>query len=60
MVVLRVFSLVYSAFRILIGTENVIKIILMLSGCRFRSAFIFDAFCSLRMKLKKKSKYSKL
>ena len=44
LVVLRVFSLVYNAFRISIETEDVVKIILMLSGCRFRKAFIFDAF----------------
>ena len=42
--VLRVFSLVYNAFRIPIETEDVVKIILMLSGCRFRRAFIFLMF----------------
>lgn len=42
--VLRVFSLVYNAFRISIETEDVIKITLMLPGCRFRKVFIFDAF----------------
>ena len=38
------FSVVYNAFRIPIETEDVVKIILMLSGCRFRRAFVFDAF----------------
>ena len=42
--VLGVLSLVYDVFRITIETEDVVKTILMLSGCRFRGAFIFDAF----------------
>ena len=42
--VLGVLSLVYNVFRIPIETEDVVKTILMLSGCRFRRAFIFDAF----------------
>ena len=37
-------SLVYNVFRIPIETEDVVKTMLMLSGCRFRGAFIFDAF----------------
>ena len=45
LVVLRVLSLVYNAFRILIETEDVVKSILMLPGYRFcRALFIFDAF----------------
>ena len=44
LVVLRVLSLVYNAFRIPIETEDVVKSILMLPGHRFCRAFIFDAF----------------
>ena len=42
--VLGVLSLVYDAFRIAVETEDVVKTVLMLCGCRFCSAFIFDAF----------------
>ena len=42
--VLQVLSFVYDAFRIPVETEDVVKTVLMLCGCRFCSAFIFNAF----------------
>ena len=42
--VLGVLSLVYDAFRIPVETEDVVKTVFMLCGCRFCSAFIFKAF----------------
>lgn len=42
--VLGVFSLVYNALRITVETKDVVKTILMLCGCRFCRAFIFDEF----------------
>ena len=44
LVVLGVLSFVYNAFRIPIEAEHVVKTILMLCGCRFCGAFIFNAF----------------
>ena len=42
--VLGVLRLVYSAFRIPVKTEDVVKHVLILCGCSFCKAFIFDAF----------------
>ena len=42
--VLGVLSLVYDAFRTPVETEDIVKTVLMLCGCRFCSAFIFNAF----------------
>ena len=46
--VLGVRLLFYSAFRIPVKTEDVVKHVLMLCGCRFCREFIL---CSIRMKL---------
>ena len=35
---------VISGFRIPVETEDVVKTVLVLCGCRFCSAFIFNAF----------------
>ena len=39
-----VLRFVYIAFRIPVKTEDVVKFALMLCGCRFCRAFIFDTF----------------
>ena len=42
--VLGVLSFVYSAFRIPVKTEDVMKHVLIICGCRFCRAFILDTF----------------
>ena len=44
LMVLEVLRLVYSPLRIPVKTEDVVKHVLMLCGCRFYGAFIFDTF----------------
>ena len=42
--VLGVLSFVYTAFRIPVKTEDVMKHVLIICGCRFCRAFILDTF----------------
>ena len=51
LMVLGVLSFVCSAFRIPVKTEDVVKRVLMLCGCRFCGAFIVDTFPLITNKL---------